>query len=304
MTLLQEIQNAAVDSKTDVATLLRKCKILAVRLGNGEFMQWVDNELNGYKNVENLPEYRVLHTQSFGFFASPVGRGLQNLPIPPSTLPEEFQDLITKSYLMHPISAYSSLVDTMKGDNPKEDWPADLIALHGRRIYRGWNCLSAWKAIPYNALVSLIDTIRTRILNFALEIERESPDAGEAPLDKPPLAQEQVSQVFNTYIIGNVQNIATGSSNLSQTVELSIGEGNLDELKNYLGSKGIKDTDLQELEESIREDSKEEIGKKPGGKVQAWVRKMASKAASGAWNIGTSVAGDILEKALSKYFGL
>jgi AbiTii len=31
MTLLEDIQNAAVDSKSDLAALLRKCKLLAAR---------------------------------------------------------------------------------------------------------------------------------------------------------------------------------------------------------------------------------------------------------------------------------
>jgi AbiTii len=34
VTLLEEIQNSAVDAQIDLATLLRKCKLLAARLGN------------------------------------------------------------------------------------------------------------------------------------------------------------------------------------------------------------------------------------------------------------------------------
>lgn len=36
MTLLQEIQNAAASTEAQVADLLRKCKILAVRLKSDE----------------------------------------------------------------------------------------------------------------------------------------------------------------------------------------------------------------------------------------------------------------------------
>ena len=105
MSLLMDIQNAAVDPNTDVATLLRKCKVLSVRLGNDGFKQWVDNELNGYKEVSDLPEYRILRTQSYGDFSGSFGSGLRNAPIPPSCLPEKYRDGIRKSYLMQPISA-------------------------------------------------------------------------------------------------------------------------------------------------------------------------------------------------------
>ncbi len=83
MSLLRDIQNAAVDPDTDVATLLSKCKILAVRLGSEEFKGWVDHELNGYDRVEDQPEYRILDTESYGHFAGPFGSGPAKRSDPP-----------------------------------------------------------------------------------------------------------------------------------------------------------------------------------------------------------------------------
>ncbi|MBW1649147.1 MAG: hypothetical protein JRJ44_00455 [Deltaproteobacteria bacterium] len=58
MSLLKEIQNDAIDSNIDLAVLLRKCKVFAVRLGSPEFKQWVGNELSGYADIESLPNYQ------------------------------------------------------------------------------------------------------------------------------------------------------------------------------------------------------------------------------------------------------
>ena len=52
MTLLREIQADAVDTNVDISVLLRKCKVLAARLGNKEFNLWVERELNGYTSRE------------------------------------------------------------------------------------------------------------------------------------------------------------------------------------------------------------------------------------------------------------
>src|SRR5712691_10795992 len=60
MTLLRDIQKSCTSTETHVADLLRKCKILAVHLKSSSFDQWVDRELNGYKNKEELPDYRKL----------------------------------------------------------------------------------------------------------------------------------------------------------------------------------------------------------------------------------------------------
>lgn len=80
------------------------------------------------------------------------------------------------------------------------------------------SCLEAWKVIPYPAIVAVLDSVRNKILSFALEIENEFPGAGEATANSQPMSQERVNQIFNTYILGNVQNVATGSTDVKQNV--------------------------------------------------------------------------------------
>ena len=223
MSLLREIQNAATDQSTNVATLLRKCKILAARLGNEEFKQWIENELNGYKPTDELPEYRVIETGSYGDFVGGFGRVCTYLPIPPACLPQELRERVTICRLQNPISAYESFIEGDGTESAKEPWPANMIARFAGEIYQGMNCVSAWKLIPRNTIIALVDTVKTRVLNFVIEIEAEDPDAGEAPLHQPPLSQEKTTQIFNTYITGNVQNFAAGGSDFRQKAISSSG---------------------------------------------------------------------------------
>ncbi len=65
-------------------------------------------------------------------------------------------------------------------------------------------------------MVAALDSVRTLVLNFVLEIEAEAPDAGEAALNSNPVPQDKVHQIFNTFISGNVQNLATASTNVRQ----------------------------------------------------------------------------------------
>ncbi|RZG43836.1 AbiTii domain-containing protein, partial [Acinetobacter wuhouensis] len=61
MSLLREIQNDAVNSNVKVSDLLRRCKVLAYRLGNEDFKTWVDSELNGYELLDGIPSYRIFN---------------------------------------------------------------------------------------------------------------------------------------------------------------------------------------------------------------------------------------------------
>jgi hypothetical protein len=63
MTLLQQLQEDAVNPQVDITTLLRRARILAARLKNTEFEKWIKDELDGYKDG-GLPDYRVLKVQS------------------------------------------------------------------------------------------------------------------------------------------------------------------------------------------------------------------------------------------------
>lgn len=55
MNLLDEIQTAIVDASSDLGTVLRKCKLLAARLKNEPFQEWLIWESNGYPEHVKVP---------------------------------------------------------------------------------------------------------------------------------------------------------------------------------------------------------------------------------------------------------
>lgn len=216
MSLLREIQNSAVDANEPIGTLLRKCKILAARLGSSEFKSWIEYELNGYSGKGSLPEYRIMSVPCRGYFSGGYGSSMNNAEIPSRCIPEDYREALFTTYFPQPISSIESLINDSDGGTVQEPWPADVTAHFGLEMYEGMNCLKAWKVVPVNALVGMVDVIRNKVLSFVLEIESEDPQAGEAPLNSQPVAQEKVQQIFHTYISGNVQNVATGSTNVKQ----------------------------------------------------------------------------------------
>lgn len=223
MSLLHEIQKAAVEGDSDLPTLLRKCKILASKLGNSNFSNWVEHELNGYRNGAELPEYRILTVLSYGHFFGGFGSKLTNAQIPITCIPEKLHEYIRYSHLRSPISTYSMLIKETTEDAIQEQWPSEVLSMLSDKLYQDMNCLQAWKHIPRGAVVALLDTVRNRILSFVLEIESASPEAGEAPINSHPLPQEKVTAIFNTYISGNVQNLASGGQHVQQTADYKDG---------------------------------------------------------------------------------
>ncbi len=303
MTLLREIQHSATDSNVKLSDLLRKCKVLAARLQNADFDKWVDAELCGYQSQEDLPQYRIVECIAKGHLGGPLGAEMRNITIPSLCLPEKARAWAECVRLVEPISSLEELVKG-EGDSVLCEWPGNLIASVANKIYRGYSLYAAWLTIPKGAIVAILDTVRNRILSFALEIEKEDPDAGEASPSSIPIPEEKVSQVFNTNIYGSVQNVATGSSNFSQSGQFTVLQGDFSSLSSVLKSQGVSQDDINSLQEAITEDAQEEQSQGFGQQVSSWIGKMLSKAGTAAWNITTSTASTLLPKAIAQYYGL
>ncbi|OTG72479.1 hypothetical protein B9T23_14685 [Acinetobacter terrae] len=251
MSLLREIQNDATNSSVKVSDLLRKCKILAARLGSKEFQSWINKELNGYSLEDELPEYRVIEANSKGNFAGAFGSSLTNIDIPSICFDQEHHEDIHKSCLVGSISELETLVENSvkQGINLRQPWNSNFVVLFGRNIYRGYTCIQAWKEISPAQVQGIIDLIKTKILDFVLDIEMINPEAGEASLNAHPIPQEKVNQIFNINITGNVQNLASGNhqSTIHQTASNSKISEDFSNLLNELKKSDIENNVAQEV---------------------------------------------------------
>ena len=101
-TLLHQIQMEAVDGDYDLASLLRKCRILAQRLNNADLKSWVVNELEGYRAEDDLPDYRLLsQALLLGHYFGAFGAEVRNVQIPTSAVVEEFREQIIGVRFIH-----------------------------------------------------------------------------------------------------------------------------------------------------------------------------------------------------------
>lgn len=303
MTLLQEIQHDAVSSDVPLATVLRKCKILASRLGHQAFKNWVEQELNGYNGSE-LPEYRRVPADSLGTFTNGHMK-LSNAPITTYGISKEIADWMKEATFGQGVGELESLVDG-NGNWISSPWPSNLLPLLNGRVFEGCQCLQAERRISVSSVRGILDTVRNKVLSFALEIETEAPDAGSSPTrpESPPVPLEKVSQVFNTYITGSGNNVAAASHAFTQSQSHGIGANDWESLRNWVQSIGATEADIKELKEAIASDPPPVESGKFGPRVAGWMGKMVTAAASGALKIGTSAAGGLLARALAGYYGI
>jgi hypothetical protein len=217
VSLLREIQQAAVDEKIAIETVLLKCQLLAARVGHDELAAWVQRELNGY-GAKDLPDYRKVGAVTvLGTFSGPFQSGVRNQPLTPMNVDQDdWEELFTVDF-RGGMAGYEDLLRGGKASgNPVEKWPGYKIQQYQLAFIDGYVLRDAWKVVPRGALVNLVSQVRSRVLGFAAQLERVSPNAGDAITDLSPDSKERII----AYVYGDNANLSLTHGDISggQTV--------------------------------------------------------------------------------------
>lgn len=198
MGLLQDIRAGAVDSQTDITTVLRQCMVLAFNLDHEPFRQWVSYELNGYPHEVPLPDYRQYVGQPRGS-ARNMAWQMTNAQIPLSAIPEEFREMATHIYFREGIGYFTKV-------SPTQElgffWQPELVQFVSSRLNGNLDLTEVKVIAPINFVDGMVDRVRNSILDFVLRIEKENPEAGDVPSGTQPIPLDRVNNIFLTAVHG------------------------------------------------------------------------------------------------------
>lgn len=298
MSLLRDIQDGAADGAVRLSDLLRKSKILAARLDNAELRLWLDKELNGYQADDELPSYRrVGPNRVVGDFTGPYGGGISNGEIPSASVDEADVSSLFHHRFVQGVAHYESLIaeDHAQGDGTfRVPWPGNALVRYAGRVYEDMTMMSARQQISRGTLVGLLDTVRNRLLDLALALERENPDVGEAPIGSEPVAPATVSQIVQNVVIQGGQN-TVGTSRIEHQIANVTHDPDWDELKQQLLQLGIAGARADELRDALQADGSHGDPERVGPATRSWIARAAE--------IGTNVSSEVLTGLINRQLG-
>ncbi|WP_197339761.1 hypothetical protein [Ralstonia solanacearum] len=301
MSLIRSIQADAIEASTSVSSLLRKCKLLASRVGHTQLEQWVDLELRGYPEGADLPAYRVTPVVSYGSFVGAFGMNAPKLQVPVTVLPEHLRDMHAVARMGQAVSTYENLVQGDKPSYVKIDWNVALAVTFASKLTPDMQCIAAWMELPIGAIDRLLDCVKTAVLGYAIEVEKLSPDAGELPVGSKPISEERLTQIFNTQIGGNVGNLANASTGVTQTANVQVGQGDWEALRLYLQSLGLIEADFAGLKHDL--DEERGAGSGSAEKSKSWIGQLVGKALNKAAGVGVEAIAGGIAQAIAGYLG-
>jgi hypothetical protein len=299
--LLDKIVELATDNQQPLTVLLRQCIVLAHEVKNDQLKEWANHELNGYPDQTKVPQYRTVRAGATGTFNAGYMFPTIKRQIPALAMEEAHRKFAMVVHLREPVNAYETSLAALKSEKGRVlayAWDANLIGYYQETFIEGHALVNAWQEVPLGVVAGMLDTIRTRVLNMALELRSE---IGESDSDLKKVKQdsaeaEKVNNIVLTQIFGGTVYMAAGQ----QTVNVqNIAVGNWEDLKRALGSFGIAQDELDKLSEDIQQD-----GKTLGTRVKAWISRNAAKVFDRGLQVGTSVGTTILTEYLKRHFGI
>lgn len=299
MTLLDDVIDQASDG--DAAAMLRKLMIVARRLGADQLLAWAKSELNGYGPDDELPSYRGPTTVSvLATIVGPGGaQGTNTLTM--QGMPEGSDGLFQVTF-DEPVAQLEAFARSEEGIS--FPWDPTVVGLYNGLIQAGripfipyWGVYSAHKAVSQGTLRGVVDVVRTKALELALDLQAEFPDAGEkdGPTVADPAVQATVTNITN-HVYGGITGLAQGGT-VSQRMTVQAGDiaGVLDAAREFLAGES-----MVEFTKVLAADG-DDAAKRT--RLERFVQRVRSGAVALTGGVVTDVAAAELIRLASQFFG-
>ncbi|MCG2775364.1 MAG: hypothetical protein L6406_06735 [Desulfobacterales bacterium] len=301
MKLIEEIIEMLSSDSPNLNNALFKTKVLLHKLGEKELVSWVDAELSGYPNIESLPDYRVLPVTVLGNFSN-MAYSYSEQPLPLIHLDKKLRKNLEKTHLTQSIAVLESYA---KDESSLTITIApELYPSLSKGLASGFNVERAWGKHSAGSMLQVINEVRSRLLDFVLQLSEKIPDEVDTEKMKEMSKEVGTSDLFRNAVFGNNATVIVGDSNI-QNIENTITKNDFASLAEELRKHSVQEEDISSLKKAIDadKDAPELCDKKLGQNVRGWVSNMLTKATDAVWNINLGVAGGLLTEALKAYYG-
>jgi hypothetical protein len=224
--------------------------------------------------------------------SGPFGSGGKNVPVPISLFPVDMRDEVRRFEFYQAVATLASLIEGAKQSGQTSILSMFPVEISARmEIWQGYETMTMWLEVPIASVAGVLDQVRSRALEFVLEIEAENPGAGATATKEPPVPLTRADAIFNTVIYDSQVAIGPGAT-------VNVTQGDLDSLMAFLEAQGVAVGDREALEAALEED--EGLGEH----VKGWLGEMAAKTVSVGGAVAEKAAIGVIAAAVLKYLGI
>lgn len=209
-----------VNGDNNIESVLLRLKIILSDLENEKINKWIDSEIQGYENPEDVPLYRILYGEPIGtFILGNPNYGLKhtNHRVPLGHLEKEMREDLLTVPLTDGVLGIKSLLESQS--QVGKPIPTEFChAISNHKLFI--NSMNV--SVSINKLQGVIANIKTKLLNILLKIEKEygNLDALDTLSDK---TNTQTLESIEQYIINVIfedNSVRFGNNNKIKSSEI------------------------------------------------------------------------------------
>lgn len=276
--MIKELIAELAYDKISLAQALTRAKLIQSKLKSDSFKGWLSNELNGYDDHLNIPEYRILNIELIGNFAGNGGL-MENVPLVLQQLDKhidfdfyEYRETGSISYIEASVAQSKPTVRLFLPLNSNVVHQLDEMY---RRKNPAFRLISAGRIVYPGQYKEILDQTKQKFLDVLLELESEFPN-----LANDYTITEEKKKIIKSIITNNIyggnnpMNIAVGEtvSQSGNTVNITLQD------EQTLASLGVEKKQIEELKAIVEETAGDKEGLK--SKILKWLAKVSASVVS------------------------
>lgn len=161
MGIVIELQKQAIDTDSDVVSLLRKAYLVARKLDIKDFEEWINSELNGYTDYDKIPDYREIRGQVKAW--NPYHGW-----IPVIIQEREYEDVLSTRKVFDSIPSLYNAICNIESQTLTYSFDGSTLAALCRMTHHNTNYQLHFSK---SAIVDIIEQVKNKILDWALLLE-------------------------------------------------------------------------------------------------------------------------------------
>lgn len=179
-----------VSGKENIENILLRLKVILSDLEYKPIISWVNGELRGYKEEDDIPKYRILKGIPFGTFFVNYSTKYTESPVPLEVLLEK--DTIEELITLKMSDSIAIIQNILKGEN-KENLGKVIPTAYCHRISVDELQIASMK-IKYssNQLDGIVSNVKSKLVEIVMELEKQFDDLDQ--LDIKSQVEEDFSK--------------------------------------------------------------------------------------------------------------
>lgn len=197
-----------VNNEVSLTIVLRRIFVLANDIGNESVKKWASLELNGYKNEDQLPEYRIFNSCELRYTGINGSYQVTNQPLSLTWLKPETIKELTQHRIIAPVSEIeknANATDSFLGMD--RSYLAEEVYKQTNNGFQGIQCFSIQQIVSVAHFEEIINSITNIALNTLLELDKVY-----GKLDDLDIGSERIGKKEKTDLFNNLSCIITGKT--------------------------------------------------------------------------------------------